>query len=142
MRVGLGFGGLNAASKSLATFDIAPTVTVVVGEYVDKCRAQVKSGLSFYIGGMGARGKNFYNDLACRYGCEAEAKKIQDLFLGGKRGEATAAVPDALVDEVVPCGLGQCIKERLSAWRDSGITTLRAGSSNPDTLCLMAELIL
>ena len=57
--------------------------------------------LALYIGGMGARGKNFYNDLACRYGFEAEAKKIQDLYLDGKKDEAAAAVPDELADEVV-----------------------------------------
>ena len=80
--------------KTLADFDIAPTVSVVVGDDVDDCRMKVKPNLALYIGGMGARGKNFYNELACRYGYEEAAKTIQDLYLAGKKNEAIAAVPD------------------------------------------------
>jgi F420-dependent oxidoreductase-like protein len=80
--------------KSLETFDIAPTVTVIVGDDLDALRNLVKPMLALYVGGMGARGKNFYNDLACRYGYEAAAKEIQDLYLDGKKAAATAAVPD------------------------------------------------
>ena len=87
--------------KSLATFDVAPAVIVVQTDDVQACLDFVKPMLALYIGGMGARGKNFYNDLACRYGFEAAAKKIQDLYLDGKKDEATAAVPDELADEVV-----------------------------------------
>src|SRR5438067_1836558 len=86
--------------KSLASFDIAPTVMVIQGDDVQSCLDFVKPMLALYIGGMGARGKNFYNDLACRYGFEADAKKIQDLYLDGKKGEAAAAVPNQLTDEV------------------------------------------
>ncbi len=128
--------------KGMKNFDIAPAVSVVVGDDVQKCLAQVKPGLAFYIGGMGARNRNFYNDLVRRYGFEAEARQVQDLFLSGKRDEATAAVPDALVDEVALCGSRERIKERLSAWKDSGVTTLRISASNMDTLRLMAELVL
>jgi F420-dependent oxidoreductase-like protein len=127
--------------KSLEDFDIAPSVSVIVGDDVKACLAQVKPQLAFYIGGMGARNKNFYNDLACRYGYEAEAKQIQDLFLSGKRDEATATVPDALADEVSLCGPKERIKERLSLWKEAGITTLRVGG-NADTLRMMAELVL
>ncbi|PYT06537.1 MAG: LLM class F420-dependent oxidoreductase, partial [Acidobacteria bacterium] len=90
--------------KSFADFDIAPTVSVVVGDDVDECRMKVKPNLALYIGGMGARGKNFYNELACRYGYEDAAKTIQDLYLAGKKNEAIAAVPDELVDEIALCG--------------------------------------
>ena len=71
--------------------------------------------LALYIGGMGARGKNFYNDLACRYGFEAAAKKIQDLYLDGKKNEAIAAVPDELADEVSLCGPKERIRDRARA---------------------------
>jgi hypothetical protein len=91
---------------------------------------------------MGARGKNFYNDLACRYGYEEAAKTIQDLYLAGKKNEAIAAVPDELVDEVALCGPRQRIKDQLAAWRESGVTTLICGASSIDTVRVMAELAL
>jgi F420-dependent oxidoreductase-like protein len=128
--------------KSLANFDISPSVSVVVGDDLDKCRAPLKAGLALYIGGMGARGKNFYNDLAKRYGYEDAAVKIQDLYLGGKREEAAAAVPDALVDEVALVGPRERIRERLAAWKTSGITTLRVGTNSIESLRMMAELAL
>jgi F420-dependent oxidoreductase-like protein len=128
--------------KSLDSFDIAPTVTVLVGDDVDALRGFVKPMAALYIGGMGARGKNFYNDLACRYGYEAAAKEIQDLYLDGKKAEATAAVPDELVDEVALVGPKERIADRLDAWRESGITTLVLGAAQPEALRLMAELVL
>jgi hypothetical protein len=73
---------------------------------------------------MGARGRNFYFDLACRYGYEAAAARIQELYLAGRRPEAEAAVPDDLVDEVALCGPPERIRERLPAWREAGVTTL------------------
>src|SRR5438874_11998125 len=99
-------------------------VSVVTGPDVAACRAVVKSGLALYVGGMGARDRNFYNDLACRYGYEAAAKTIQDLYLSGKKAEAEAAVPDALVDEVALCGPKERIRERLDEWKRAGVTTL------------------
>jgi F420-dependent oxidoreductase-like protein len=128
--------------KDLSTFDIAPTVTVLVGDDVDALRGLVKPMAALYIGGMGARGKNFYNDLACRYGYEAAAKEIQDLYLDGKKAEAIAAVPDELVDEVALVGPKERIADRLGAWRDSGITTMVLGTAQPEALRLMAELVL
>ena len=105
-------------------FDIMPSTAVVVGDDVAACRATVKSNLALYVGGMGARGKNFYNELARRYGYEEAAIKVQDLYLAGRKGEAEAAVPDALVDEVALCGPRDAIRERLAEWKSSGITTL------------------
>src|SRR5215510_8177609 len=75
----------SAKPEKPAEFDIAPTVAVVLGADVDACRMHIKPNLALYIGGMGARGKNFYNDLACRYGYEQAAKNIQDLYLAGKK---------------------------------------------------------
>ena len=129
-------------AKSLETFDIAPTVTVLVGDDLDALRGLVKPMTALYIGGMGARGKNFYNDLACRYGYEAAAKEIQDLYLDGKKAEATAAVPDELVDEVALVGPKERIADRLDQWRESGITTMILGTGQPEALQLMAELVL
>lgn len=125
--------------KSLATFDIAASVNVVIGSDVQKCLGHIKPGLALYIGGMGARGKNFYNDLACRYGFEAEAKKIQDLYLGGKKDEAAAAVPDQLADEVSLVGPPERIRDRLQAWRDSGVTTVVCGTRQIEALRVLAE---
>jgi len=128
--------------KSLDRFDIAPTVTVMLGDEVDTLRGFAKPMVALYVGGMGARGKNFYNDLACRYGFEGAAKEIQDLYLDGKKQEAAAAVPDELVDEISLIGPKERIADRLDVWRDSGITTMILGAAQPDALRVMAELVL
>jgi F420-dependent oxidoreductase-like protein len=105
-------------SPDLADFDNAPYVRVSMGEDVDKCRDALRPGLALYIGGMGARSANFYNDLARRMGYEAEAALIQDLFLAGRRQEAAAAVPDALIDETSLVGPPERIRDRLQAWKE------------------------
>ena len=128
--------------KSLASFDVAPTVPVVIGADVQACRDVVKPRLALYVGGMGARGRNFYNDLVARYGYEAAAKSIQDRYLSGRRDEAVAAVPDALVDEIALCGPRERIAERLQRWTGSGVTTLICGVSQPEAMRTMAELVL
>jgi len=133
--------GFAKGNKTAADFDIAPTVTVMLGDDVDALRSFVKPMLALYMGGMGARGKNFYNDLACRYGYEAAAKEIQDLYLDGKKAEATAAVPDALVDEVALLGPRERIADQLEAWKGSGVTTMILGAGQPEALQLMAELV-
>jgi F420-dependent oxidoreductase-like protein len=127
--------------KSLADFDIAPSVPVVVGEDVDACRATVKPFLALYVGGMGARGRNFYYDLVCRYGYAAAAERVQQLYLQGKRPEAAAAIPDELVDDVALCGPPARIKERLSIWRNSPVTTLNLTHANLDAVRLLAHLV-
>ncbi|HKF38859.1 MAG TPA: LLM class F420-dependent oxidoreductase [Ktedonobacteraceae bacterium] len=123
-------------------FDIAPSVTVVLGSDTQACRNLVKPALALYIGGMGARGKNFYNDLARRYGYEAAADQIQDLYLAGRKNEAIAAVPDALVDEVALCGPKERIAELVAPWKTSRASTLIVASSQPEALRVMAELFL
>ena len=115
---------------------------IVLGDDVQECRNQVKPMLALYIGGMGARGKNFYNDLACRYGYEAAAHEIQDLYLEGRKLDAIAAVPDALVDEVALCGPKERIAELVEPWKTSRATSLICGTSDPKALRLMAELLL
>jgi len=128
--------------KSLADFAIAPFVTVVMGDDLARCRMPVKGMLALYIGGMGARGKNFYNDYATRLGYEAEARRIQDLYLDGKKGEAMAAVPDALVDEVALVGPAERIRDRLAAWQASPVTDLLVGGAQPEALRVLAEAVL
>ena len=128
--------------KSLENFDIAPTVTVIVGDDVEMLRGFVKPMIALYVGGMGARGRNFYNALACRYGYEAAAAEIQDLYLDGKKKEATAAVPDSLVDEIALIGPKERIRDRLDAWKASGVGTMIVGAQQPEAIRVMAELCL
>ena len=106
--------------KSLADFDISPFVTCVMSDDVEGARAPIKHSMALYIGGMGARDKNFYNDYAKRLGYEEAAVKIQDLYLDGKKAEAAAAVPDELIDDVALVGPEGRIRERLQAWKQAG----------------------
>lgn len=126
--------------KGLHNFDVAPAVTVVLGDDVGACLNFIKPALALYIGGMGARGKNFYNDLACRYGFEAAAKKIQDLYLSGQKNEAAAAVPDELADEVSLVGPKERIRDRLAPWRESGVTTMICALMQIEALRTIAEI--
>jgi len=128
--------------KSLATFDVAPSVTGIQGDDVQACLNFIKPVLALYIGGMGARGKNFYNDLARRYGYEGAAKQIQDLYLDGKKSEAMAAVPDELADEISLCGPKERIRDRLAEWKESGITTMILALQQVEAMRTVAEAVL
>jgi F420-dependent oxidoreductase-like protein len=135
------FGPALGAAKP--GFDVAAfAVPVAVTDDVQAGRDFVKPQLALYVGGMGAKGQNFYNALVGRYGYEAEAAEIQRLFLEGKKMEAIAAVPDALVDEVALVGPRERIADRLGAWRESGVTTLLVQTHDRETLRTMAELLL
>ena len=131
--------------KGLASFAVVAGTTVIVSDDLEKARNAVKPGMALYIGGMGARNKNFYNDLAKRLGYEEAAKRIQDLYLDGKKAEATAAVPDALVDAVHLVGPRARIQERLAAWKEASkkgwVHTLQVGGG-PEALELVAEELL
>jgi F420-dependent oxidoreductase-like protein len=131
-----------APGKRRDAFAIAPFVTCVLGDDLERCRMPVKGMLALYIGGMGARGKNFYNDYARRLGYEAAAAEIQDLYLDGKKAEAMAAVPDRLVDEIALLGTKERIVDRLGAWKGSGVTDLLIGGAQPEALRLLAEALL
>ncbi len=132
--------------KGLDTFETQPFVPVSMGDDLDECRLPIKQHLALYIGGMGARGKNFYNAYACRLGYEDEARTVQDLFLDGKHKDAVAAVPDQLVDDISLIGPRERILDRLEAWKDAGqkrhVTTLVANEAGPEALRLLAEEIL
>ena len=109
---------------ALGDLQIVVGVSVAIGDDVDPALEQVRPQLALYIGGMGARGKNFYNDLARRYGYEDEARTIQDLYLDGRKDEAAAAVPDELVRAVSLVGPESYVAERVAAFREAGVTTL------------------
>ncbi len=132
--------------KGLAGFAVVPGVTVVLSDDLEKARMPVKGHLALYIGGMGARNKNFYNDLAKRLGYEEAAVKIQDLYLDGKKAEAMAAVPDELVDAVHLVGSKDRVRDRLQAWKEAGrkgwVHTLNVGSPQVEALELLAEELL
>jgi F420-dependent oxidoreductase-like protein len=134
--------GLAKAGRKRSDFDLAPFVSVFLGDDLEKCRMPVKGMLALYIGGMGAREKNFYNDYAKRLGYEAEAVRIQDLYLDGKKLEAMAAVPDALVDEIALVGTRERIADRLQAWKGSGTDSMLLGTGQVEALRLLAELVL
>ncbi|HUJ56080.1 MAG TPA: LLM class F420-dependent oxidoreductase [Gaiellaceae bacterium] len=123
-------------------FEIAATVNVVVGDDVAALRDSLKPHVALYVGGMGAKGRNFYNALVRRYGWEAEAERIQDLYLAGQVREAIAAVPDELVDAVSLVGPKERIRERLDAWRETPVTELLLGTAQPEALQTLAELLL
>lgn len=123
-------------------FEVLPTVAVVVGDDVEACRNQLKPDLALYIGGMGARDKNYYKELAARSGFEGAAQRIQDLYLDGRKDEAAAAVPDELIDGVALCGPRSRIAERLERYHSSGITSLCVSSKDIDVVRMMAELLL
>jgi F420-dependent oxidoreductase-like protein len=109
---------------ALGELQVVTGVPVAIGEDVEPLLDHVRPSLALYIGGMGARGKNFYNDLARRYGYEDEARTIQDLYLDGKKDEAAAAVPEELVRATSLIGPESYVAERLAAFREAGVTTL------------------
>jgi alkanesulfonate monooxygenase SsuD/methylene tetrahydromethanopterin reductase-like flavin-dependent oxidoreductase (luciferase family) len=125
--------------RARAGFDIAPSVPALVTDDVQSGRDALKQYYSFYIGGMGAKSSNFYNDLFTRYGYEQEASEIQELFLAGQQVEAAQKVPDAFVDEVALVGSVERIRDRLAAWRESGVTTLLISTRDLKTLRGVAE---
>lgn len=132
--------------KSLANFDVAPRVPVSMGEDIKACRAPVKAFLALYIGGMGARNKNFYNDYASRMGYEEAAHIIQNHYLAGEKDAAQAAVPDALVDEISLIGPPGRIRERAQDWKKAAakneVGTMIIDTQQAEVLPLLAECLL
>jgi F420-dependent oxidoreductase-like protein len=139
-RFGEAFGPSLAAAPP--DFEIAATVSVLVGDDVAGLRDALRPQIALYVGGMGAKGQNFYNALVRRYGWEDEAERIQELYLSGKQREAIAAVPDELVDSVALVGPKDRIAERLDVWRETPVTTLVLGTVQPEALRMLANLVL
>ena len=139
-------GLANAGDKSLTQFDVAPFITVVMGDDVEQCMVPIRGSMALYVGGMGARDKNFYNDYAKRLGFEEDAVKIQDLFLSGRRDEAMAAVPAELIDACHLVGPADRIRDRLQRWREAEkrghVSSMMIGCQQPEALALVAEEML
>jgi len=135
-------GFAKAGDKDLSQFEVSPFVTVVMGDDVEKCMMPIRGNMALYIGGMGARDKNFYNNYAKALGFEDAAVKIQDLFLSGKRDEAAAAVPAELIDACHLVGPAGRIKERLARWKEAGskgqVAAMMLGCQQPEALELIA----
>jgi F420-dependent oxidoreductase-like protein len=112
------------AGKALADFEIAPMVNVMVSDDLAAARDAMRPALALYVGGMGSRERNFYNALMQRYGYEDAAREVQDLYLEGRREEAAAALPDALIDQVTLCGPPDVVRDRLRVFHDAGVGTL------------------
>lgn len=122
-------------------FEIMPTLTCIINDDLDAVRAMVKPHIALYVGGMGARDKNFYNDHVTRQGWPDDARKIQDLYLDGKKKEAAAAVPDDLADAVTLIGPKEKVREKVAEWKESKATTLLVGG-DPGSIQALAEMVL
>ncbi|MHB8576786.1 MAG: LLM class F420-dependent oxidoreductase [Dehalococcoidia bacterium] len=125
--------------KSWKDFDIVVGCDVTITNDVKAAFDRARPQLALYVGGMGARDKNFYNDLVTKYGYGDAATRIQDLYLSGRKQEAEAAVPDELCDEMSLAGPEARIRERFKIWEDAGVTTLQI-SGNGEALRLMADI--
>lgn len=138
--------GRAKVGKTMDGFDQAPFVRAKMGPDVAACRDYIRPELALYIGGMGARSKNFYNNMVAKMGFEAEARTIQDLYLDGKKTEAAAAVPDKLIDAISLVGPAERIRDRLEAWKDAArnnhIGTMVLKGSGVDVLRVVAEAVL
>jgi alkanesulfonate monooxygenase SsuD/methylene tetrahydromethanopterin reductase-like flavin-dependent oxidoreductase (luciferase family) len=111
-----------------------------VGDGADAVREFARPMVALYVGGMGAKGKNFYNDLVQRYGFEREAEQIQDLYLDGKKDEAAKVVPDELLEAMSLCGSEGYVKERLAAYKEAGVTVLNITPVGPDPVKLVEQV--
>ena len=129
------------ARRKPQEFEVCPTVSVVVDDDVERAADVMRPMLALYIGGMGAREVNFHFDVFCRMGYQGEAVKIQQLYLEGRKEEAAAVVPTAMVEEICLIGPREKIRDDLEAWEESVVTTMLLGAS-VDTMRLMAELVL
>ena len=109
---------------ALGTLDVIASAPLAIGDDVTGLRDLTRPVFALYIGGMGARGRNFYYDLACRFGYQGEADKIQEAYLAGRKDEAAALVPADLVEKTALIGPAGYVAERLEAFRAAGVTTL------------------
>lgn len=138
--------GRRKVGKTMEGFDTAPYVRAKMGPDVAACRDAIRPELALYIGGMGARSKNFYNDMVSKMGFEADAKVIQDLYLDGKKNEAAAAVPDALIDAISLVGPAERIRDRLQAWKavakDGHVGSLVLKGVTTEVMRVVAEEVL
>jgi F420-dependent oxidoreductase-like protein len=126
--------------KSIKDLDIQARAQVIITDDVRGALAQLKPRIALYVGGMGHRDKNFHNDMMVRRGYADAAARIQELYLAGRKEEATAAVPDEFCDEGALVGPVGRIRERYRPWAECGITGLTVMADRPEALELMADL--
>jgi alkanesulfonate monooxygenase SsuD/methylene tetrahydromethanopterin reductase-like flavin-dependent oxidoreductase (luciferase family) len=140
--------GMAKAGKpaDLTAFDIAPYTKIKLGDDLQACRDAAKPELALYIGGMGAKGKNFYNDYVRRLGYPDAAAAIQDAYLSRRHRDAAALVPDKLVDEIALVGSADRIRGRLQDWKavakDGKVGTLVLTGATQQALRVVAEAVL
>ena len=132
--------GLAKRSPELPALDVVAGGLFAIGDDLEAVRDFMRPQLALYIGGMGARGKNFYNELACRYGFEEEAKKIQDLYLDGKKKEAADLVPAEMLEGMTLVGPEGYVKEKIAAFKESGVTNLQVMSVGADPIADLEKL--
>lgn len=132
--------GLRARDPSLGPLEIVAGGLVAVGDDAAAMRDLARPMIALYVGGMGARDRNFYNDLARRYGFEAEAARIQDLYLDGHKDEAAAAVPDGLLEAATICGPEGYVRDRIAAFKEAGVTSLNVTPVAQDVTGLVSTL--
>ena len=123
-------------------FEIMQGITVIINDNVEEALVPLKHSLALYIGGMGAKSRNFHNELVKRMGFEEAAERIQDLYLAGKKDEAMLAVPTELADEISLVGSVDMIKDRLNAWRETPVSSLLVSTRSMGELRAFAELVL
>jgi F420-dependent oxidoreductase-like protein len=139
------WGQALAAGRAQRPADLPPLEIcaggiVAIGDDAASKRDLARPHIALYVGGMGARGHNFYNDLFASYGYEKEAKEIQDLYLDGKKREAESAIPAAFLEEVSLCGPAGYVKDRIAAYRDAGVTVLNVDPAGADPVRTVADL--
>ena len=123
-------------------FEIHASIPFVVDDDVERAADMIRPRLALYFGGMGARSMNFHREVPVRMGYEAEARKIQELYMDGKKDEAAAAVPTRLVEQLALIGPADKIRHDLEAWRESSVTSLLIEPGPPERLRQAAELVL
>jgi F420-dependent oxidoreductase-like protein len=132
--------GLAKRDPELPPLDIVAGGLLAIGDGMEGVREFMRPQLALYIGGMGARGKNFYNELACRYGFEKEAKLVQDLYLDGNKKEAAAEIPAEMLESMTLVGPEGYIKERVAAFKESGVTNLQVTAVGADPIAQLEQL--
>jgi F420-dependent oxidoreductase-like protein len=132
----------DSLKQARSDFEVAQGIVVNITDDLEQGLLPVKHMLALYVGGMGAKDRNFHKELISRFGFEAEAERIQELYLAGKKEEAARAVPDTLADEIALVGPKERIRERLEAWRETPVTSLLVSARSTTELETIAELVL
>ena len=132
--------GMERRDPGLGDFDVVAGGLVAIGDDAEQYRDMARPMAALYIGGMGAKGKNFYNDLCCQYGFPDEALAVQEAYLDGRRDEAMAALPNELIEKSNMCGDESYVKDRLAAYKEAGVTSLNVTPIGGDPAAILGRL--